>query len=117
MWGVGGFIVHVAVMPIDPVEINGQTFQPLAYAAAYRYGEVWVVADISALEWSDQMRAEIIAHEGGHGLGVPHSTDPASLMYSPYVQGGTVTQEDFQRAYEARQTFMSPRAYVPGLTR
>ena len=34
-------------------------------------------------------RQRIIAHEWGHAMGLPHSSDPSSYMYPYYVIAGT----------------------------
>lgn len=45
-------------------------------------------------------RYTVAAHELGHVIGIPHSNDPADLMFPKGREGATITPNDTRRALE-----------------
>lgn len=100
-WGIGGLQTTMTVVDLSP-GLAGQATVMTAPKCT-----IWL--DVSMFEsWAAPLLDNVVIHEMGHCLGVPHSTDKSSIMY-PIANIGTVLTDQDRLAFRATRTWFPYR--------
>ena len=98
-WGIGGLQTTVIVEDLPSPRVGQATV-----ATAPRC-TIWL--DVSLFEpWAELIVTNVVIHEMGHCLWVPHSTDNSSIMYPVANFGAVLTDAD-------REAFRTTRTWFP----